>query len=126
MQKNYINWFEIPVSDFERGRNFYETILDIKLSPMDIGPSHQMAAFSYNPGSSAVSGAIMCGEGYTPTEDGALLYLNADPDLQIVLDRVEKAGGKVIMPKTQISEDVGYMALIRDTEGNRIALHSNP
>jgi predicted enzyme related to lactoylglutathione lyase len=53
-----------------------------------------------------------------------LVYLNANPDLQDVLDRVERAGGKIMVPKTQISPEYGYMAVIIDTEGNRIAFHS--
>ena len=125
MEKNYISWFEIPVSDYDRGKKFYETILDTTMEPMEIGPSHKMAAFANDPSSNAVSGAIMCGEGYEPSEKGALIYLNANPDLQSVLDKVENAGGKIVMPKTQISEEVGYMALILDCEGNRIALHAN-
>jgi predicted enzyme related to lactoylglutathione lyase len=55
-----------------------------------------------------------------------LVYLNANPDVQRVLDKVEKAGGKIIVPKTQISPEYGYMAVIEDTEGNRVAFHSVP
>ena len=58
--------------------------------------------------------------------NGTLLYLNANPDVQIILDRVEAAGGKVVVPKTEISPDYGYMGIFIDTEGNRIGLHSVP
>ncbi len=63
---------------------------------------------------------------YKPSTDGVLVYLNGNPDLQIVLDKIEAAGGKIVMPKTEISPEYGYMALFSDTEGNRVALHSVP
>ena len=55
-----------------------------------------------------------------------MIYLNANPDVQVVLDKVEAAGGKVIVPKTEISPEHGFMAVIIDTENNRIAFHSIP
>jgi hypothetical protein len=58
--------------------------------------------------------------------EGPLLYLNANPDVQIILDKVEAAGGKILVPKTEISPEYGTMAVFFDTEGNRIALHSVP
>jgi len=58
--------------------------------------------------------------------DGPLIYLNANPDVRGVLDKVEAAGGTVMMPKTEISPEYGFMALFMDTEGNRIGLHSIP
>ena len=56
--------------------------------------------------------------------DGPVLYLNADPDLSDALGRVESAGGSIVMPKTQISEENGHMAFFIDSEGNRMAMHS--
>ena len=67
----------------------------------------------------------MQGEGYVPSAEGAMIYLNGNPNLDDPLSRVEAAGGQVIQPKTQITEDIGYMAIVLDSEGNRIALHSN-
>ena len=61
---------------------------------------------------------------YTPSEHGVAIYLNANPDIQTVINRIEPAGGKVVIPKTQISPEVGYMAFFLDTEGNRLALHA--
>jgi predicted enzyme related to lactoylglutathione lyase len=58
--------------------------------------------------------------------DGPLIYLNGNPDVQIFLDRVEAAGGKILVPKTVISDEYGDMAVFLDTEGNRIALHNIP
>jgi len=56
--------------------------------------------------------------------DGAVVYLNANPAIQSVVDKIEKAGGKILMPKTLINEQIGYMAFFTDTEGNRMALHA--
>jgi hypothetical protein len=74
-------------------------------------------------------GGALCDSGgfYKPSStEGPLIYLNANPNVQIVLDRIEAAGGKIIVPKTLISDDIGHMAVFIDTEGNRIALHSIP
>jgi predicted enzyme related to lactoylglutathione lyase len=120
--QNMINWFEIPVSDFERAKLFYETIFDITMTVTEI-QGYKMAFFPAYEG--AVSGAICYGEGYIPSGAGSLMYLNANPDVNLVLDKTVQAGGKIIVPKTLIGEDTGYYAFIVDTEGNRIALHSS-
>lgn len=116
-----INWFEIAVSDFDRAKRFYETIFEIKMNVNEM-QGYKMAFFPNEEG--GVSGAICFGEGYIPSGAGALLYLNADPDVNLVLDRMVQAGGKIIVPKTLIGPEAGYYAFIVDTEGNRIALHS--
>ena len=124
LAKHAINWFEIPASDINRAQTFYETIFEFKMAFMDLGPNHKMAVF---PGDqSSISGALAYHpEWYLPSDSvGPLVYLNANPDLQIVQDRVEAAGGKVTIPKRQISPDHGFMAVIIDSEGNRVALHS--
>jgi predicted enzyme related to lactoylglutathione lyase len=75
-----------------------------------------------------VGGALVDSGGFhkPSATEGPLLYLNANPDIQPILDKVEKAGGKILVPKTQISAEFGYMAVILDSEGNRIAFHSIP
>lgn len=125
MMKAAINWFEIPVSDINRARKFYEQIFEIEMSEVDLGDGPKMALFPTE--DSGTGGAlIQFLEWYQPSDSkGPLLYLNANPDLKTVLDRVEKAGGKITIPKRQISPEFGYMAVILDTEGNRIALHSD-
>jgi predicted enzyme related to lactoylglutathione lyase len=120
---NTLNWFEIPVTDFERATKFYETIFDIKMPAMDFG-GFRMGMFPSNPGNGKLSGAIVKGEYYVPSQQGSLVYLNGDPDLSVALGKVEAAGGKIMRPKTQIGE-FGFMAVIIDTEGNAVALHSN-
>jgi predicted enzyme related to lactoylglutathione lyase len=120
---NTLNWFEIPVTDFERAKKFYETVFDMKMSKMDFG-GFTMGMFPSEPNNGKLSGAIVHGEYYKPSMEGALVYLNGNPDLQEALDRVEKAGGKIMRPKTQIGE-FGFMAVMIDTEGNAVAIHSN-
>ena len=122
---NALNWFEIPVSDFDRGKKFYETIFDYQMPEMQMGPVH-MGFFLYDQAGGKAGGAICSGDGYVPSQQGSLIYLNCQPDLQIILDRVDKAGGKILQKKTQISPDqnLGYWASIIDSEGNRVALHS--
>ena len=120
-----INWFEIPVADINRAKTFYEQLLDITLNTFDIPNGPQMALFPHA-GENTLSGALVCyPRFYHVGEQGPLIYLNANPDLQKVLDKVESIGGEQILPKRMITEERGYMAVIKDSEGNRIALHSN-
>lgn len=83
-----------------------------------------MAFFPYTMGSEKVLGSLIKSDMHQPSADGAIVYLNGNPDLQNVIDKIEDAGGKLITPKTNIGEDMGYMAFFTDTEGNRMALHS--
>ena len=121
-----ISWFEIPTEDIGRAQKFYESIFGITMIPLDLGQL-QMRMF---PISSQMNiGGALCynKQFYKPSStEGPLLYLNANPDVQLVLDKVEASGGKIMVPKTQISPEHGYMAVMIDTEGNRIALHSVP
>ena len=124
---NAISWFEIPAIDLERAQKFYETIFSIQLAPLDLD-NIKMRMFPLNDMMTQVGGAIVESGGFhkpSPT-DGVLIYLNGNPDLQLVLDKVEQAGGKILVPKTQISPEYGFMAVLIDTEGNRIGLHSIP
>lgn len=123
--KHAVSWFELPATDIQRAKTFYETILSVNLAFMDMGDDFKMVVF---PGDqNSISGALIYNESwYKPsTTHGPLIYLNANPDLQVIEDRIEAAGGKVTMPKKQISPDHGYMAVFEDSEGNRVALHSN-
>ena len=125
--KNAISWFEIPSLDLDRAQKFYETIFDLRLIPLAVA-NIRMRMFPIEDPNTGIGGAVVHAEGFykpSPT-DGVLLYLNANPDVQIILERVESAGGKIIVPKTQISPEHGYMGLLEDTEGNRIGLHSVP
>ena len=121
-----ISWFEIPALDISRAQKFYEAIFDISMIPLDL-PNIQMRMFPIeNPMN--IGGALCYNkEFYKPTaSEGPLIYLNGNPDVQIVLDRIESAGGRILVPKTEISPEHGFMAVFLDTEGNRVALHSVP
>lgn len=122
---NAINWFEIPVNDMPRAKKFYQDVFSIQMNEMDM-MGMTMAFFPAENMNGKVSGALVKGSMHKPSAEGAILYLNGNPDLGIALGKVESAGGKVIMPKTKIGDDIGYMAFFSDTEGNTVALHSSP
>ena len=121
---NSLNWFEIPALDIERAQKFYETIFDIKMDRLPEMMKMKMAGFPADMGSGKASGALAQSEMHKPSSDGCVIYLNANPTIQAVIDRIEKAGGKVIIPKTQISPEIGYMSFFIDTEGNKMGLHA--
>jgi uncharacterized protein len=123
MLDNAITWFEIPVLDFDRAKKFYSAIYDYQMPDTMIG-AVRMGFLLYEQQIGRVGGAICFGAGYSPSQQGTLPYLNAGADLSTVLDRVEKAGGNVVVPKTFIAPEHGYFARFIDTEGNLIALHS--
>ncbi len=120
--KNYISWFEVPVYDIHRAAAFYNAIYGIE---MEISVNGEFA-MAYFPADEGVGGALIAGPGCYPSDTGSLIYLNAGNDLEGVLDRVELAGGRVIMAKTHINDASGNFALFIDSEGNRLALHEGP
>lgn len=119
--KNAINWFEIPATDFDRAVKFYSAILDTELYTTQMG-GYNMAFLPME--EKGVGGAIVSGDGCEPSQTGTLVYLNAGNDLTDILSRVEPNGGSVVLPKTLITEDIGYMAAFIDSEGGKVALHS--
>ncbi len=121
---NAINWFEISVTDMPRAKKFYESIFDMQMQEMEM-MNMPMAFFPPDGSNGTVGGALIKSDMHKPSVDGAKVYLNGNPDLQQVLDKIEGAGGKVTMPKTLIDEMSGYMAFFTDSEGNAVGLHSN-
>ncbi len=117
-----IVWFEIPVNDFTRAKKFYSEIMKFEIKEETIG-NDQMGFFPGEKGE--VGGAIVKGEGFEPGDKGTIVYLNGDDDLQVILDRVEPAGGKIIAPKTRIAEEHGFYAWFLDTEGNKLGIVSD-
>lgn len=117
-----INWFEIPVNDFERAKKFYETLMDAEISEMPL-PGGRYGILPSDWQNGGVGGGIVWSEGCQPSNTGTIVYLNGGEDLAIPLARVEAAGGTILIPKTSIGEN-GFMAHFIDTEGNRVALHS--
>ena len=122
MFQHAINWVEIPVSDFERAKKFYSTIYDYEMPEMMMGPN-RMGFLLFDRANGGIGAAIVKGEGYLPSPQGIKVYLNAGSGLDTILDRVVSAGGKVLLPKTLIAPDMGFMASFEDTEGNIISLH---
>lgn len=120
--KNALNWFEIPVTDFDRAKSFYEQILDYNMETHEMD-GMKMAFFPSDWGN-GIGGGLAHGEGCIPSDKVTLVYLNGGDDLSTPLGRVEAAGGQVVMPKTDIGSN-GFMGLFMDTEGNKVAFHSN-
>lgn len=119
--ENLINWFEIPATNFKRAVSFYKTILGVEIQETEMFGT-KMGFFPSD--GRNVTGAVVQGEDYNPSTDGVVAYLNGGDDLQLVLDRIEPNNGKTIIPKTQISPEMGYFAMFIDTEGNKMAVHS--
>lgn len=119
--ENFINWFEIPASNIDRAVNFYNAILGVEIHTIDMfGTKMGMLPSDGR----NVSGAVVQGDDYSPSKEGVLAYLNGGKDLQNVLDKVATNNGMVIVPKTQISPEMGYFGMFIDTEGNKMAVHS--
>ncbi len=119
--QNVINWFEIPAADFKRAVSFYKEILSVEIKETEMFGT-KMGLFPTD--GTNVSGAIVQGEDYNPSTNGILTYLNGGNDLQMILDKVEKHNGKILVSKTQISPEMGYFGIFIDTEGNKLAVHS--
>jgi len=118
---NALNWFEIPVSNFDRAKSFYEKVLGTVIEKLEMGPvTMGMLSTDQN----AVGGAIVHGDGGSPSSNGTLVYLNGGDDLAPLLARVQQAGGTVMVPKTEIGNDFGFFARFLDSEGNKVGLHS--
>ena len=120
---NSLNWFEIPATDITRAKSFYEKVFAIKMDDMGEMMGMKMVGFPGDMGSGKVYGGLVQSEMHKPSKDGSVVYLNANPSIQAVIDRIEPAGGKVVMPKTQISPEIGWMAFFIDSEGNKVAVH---
>jgi len=121
VMKTLISIFEIPAADISRAINFYQTILDIKVERIDM-PEMQMGIFPYE--GQMVTGVIIKAAGYKPSADGVTIYLNGGDNLQVILDKVENNGGKILVAKTRHADDSGFFAIFLDSEGNKIGLHS--
>jgi predicted enzyme related to lactoylglutathione lyase len=121
MPHNAIHWFEIPVADLDRAQRFYETLLAKAMRREQMGPQ-TLAVFAYEDG---IGGALLKSDtAPAPGIDGTLAYLNAGPSLDAVLARAGELGATVLLPKTELPRNIGFIAQIVDSEGNRIGLHS--
>lgn len=123
MEHNMVGWFEIPVNDMDRAKAFYENVFKIKIDIHDFG-GMLMGWMPFDEGKPGAAGTLIKQESYIPSKEGTLVYFVCK-DVADEIGRVEAAGGSIYQPKTQISPEHGYMAVFIDTEGNRVALHSN-
>ena len=123
-KENALNWFEISASDIKRAKKFYETIFGIEMPEQEM-MGMKMAFFPAEDMNGKVSGGLVQSDMHKASAEGTKIYLNGNPNLDTALGKVAAAGGKVVMPKTKISDEIGHMAFFIDTEGNNIGLHSN-
>ncbi len=119
-RKDFVSWFEIPAIDFQQAVNFYSYIFGIEMEQV----INEDSATAYFPVTTGIGGAITSGYSNEASSSGPLLYLNGGDDLNNVLNKVEDAGGRVIMTKTLISKNAGYFAVFIDSQGNKLALYS--
>lgn len=124
MDSNLVNWFEIPTTDINRAKSFYEKVFDIEVTIQDFEGT-KMGWFPFDSKKPGVSGSLIQHESYNPSEThGPVIYFSSD-DIEKTLKKVEVNGGKVMQSKTMISPEIGYMGVFIDCEGNRISLYTN-
>lgn len=121
---NPVGWFELYVSDMARAKAFYSAMLQRELFdlPSSPGIDMQMAVFEQDMSVSGASGALVKSTMQAPGPGGTLVYFSC-VDCAVEAARAAAGGGKVLQPKTSIGE-YGFYALVQDTEGNTIGLHS--
>ena len=120
-----VNWFEIPVADLSRAIVFYEAMTGTKLRREVFGaPGEEMAIFQVDSEESGISGCLLCSPDAKPAQAGSTVYLNAEPSIDAWIDRAQKAGAKIITPKTALPPGMGFFAHILDSEGNKVGLHA--
>jgi predicted enzyme related to lactoylglutathione lyase len=117
---NHVVYFEIPVLDLNRACDFYSRVFEATFT-RDVVDGYQMAFFESSEDSFGAAGALVVGDVYVPSHDGCFLYFGVD-SIDETIARVLENGGSVLYPK-KANGDLGSVAEIQDTEGNRIALH---
>lgn len=124
MSNNPVCWFEIPVTDMDRAKSFYEAIFNISISVQDFQGT-LMGWFPFDAEKPGISGSLIKNEAYRPSEThGALIYFESD-DIEAVLSKAKANGGRIWQEKQEISPEHGHMGVFIDSEGNRIALYTS-
>lgn len=115
------NWFELPVTDIDRAKSFYESIFHVKMGDnMEMGSSI-MSFFPFDADQAGATGTLIQQESYIPSHEGALVYFSVK-EIDEIVPRISESGGKVINEKMSIGHH-GFVAHFQDSEGNRVALH---
>lgn len=119
---NPVAHVEIPATDLERAMRFYGAVFGVSFAEIVTLHGSRMAHFPFEEGREGASVALAEGDVYVPTLNGAVVYFTVD-DIDAALARAEEAGSEVLFPKSAVGGDA-FVAEIRDSEGNRIALQS--
>lgn len=121
--KNTITWFEINVADLDRAIQFYNHVLETEIKVMEMDDFPRMGMF---PGD-GVTGALVEDEEYVaPEHSGVMLYFDGSSGIEPYVKRVEEAGGQIIMPRTIVTEEIGFWAGFEDLDGNVLAFFEPP
>ncbi len=126
MKMNMVSWFEIPVENMDRAVKFYQSVFDVELHLMNMG-GEDMGWFPSEEGAPGAAGSLIKSKTVKPSSDGVCIYFASRAnDVDVELGKVERAGGTVVVPKTKISDEIGFFGQFMDSEGNRISLFSSP
>jgi predicted enzyme related to lactoylglutathione lyase len=120
-RNNNMVWFELPVSDLERAKAFYEAIFVTELQTHQNFPGIAMFPKADD---STLTGALAHDPDAKPSTEGAIVYLNCDGQLDAVLSRAQKAGAQLLQEVAQLPGNMGWVAQFRDLDGNRVGLHA--
>lgn len=118
---NPVNWFEIPATNIQQAKGFYEAVFNIEMTINEMGGS-LMAWFPGNPGQPGATGTLIQGEGYVPSMEGSMVYFAVE-NIEATLGIIAQNGGEPLTPKISIGE-FGFIAMFKDNQGNRVSLHS--
>ena len=120
--KSSISWFEIPTRDLGAAQAFYQSLLGCSMRREAMGPS-EGAVFPYE--GEGIGGALICGpSANAPSAGGVVVYLDCSPSLDAALQRAIAAGGVIAMPRQALPPGMGFIALMRDLDGNTVGLHA--
>jgi uncharacterized protein len=122
LNPNVPAWFEIPTADLDRAQRFYQDLLEVDLKREVMG-YQPMAVFPSPADNGHSTGALIARDGESPRADGTTVYLSVT-DVAQVLTRVESAGGRTLVPRTELPDGMGCFAVMLDSEGNRVGLWS--
>jgi predicted enzyme related to lactoylglutathione lyase len=118
---NPVGWFEIYVDDMNRAKGFYEAVFGVELQKLD-GTEFEMWAFPMDQEAYGAMGALINMPGYPSGANSTIVYFSCT-DCAVEAERAGKAGGKIELAKKSIGQ-YGFIALVVDTEGNMVGLHS--